>query len=149
MRPREVYPSLGEVLRHLRGLPRARFSDHHEHLVIVHRADELLAQLEDGQTLALLLHGERGLLAKRGRLTKRLYFPLRHLVPAQSDAAELLREVPLALFRHRILPRSVQIPRHRVQRRSLLLLLELSSLLRERRLRHRRAAATRPDSSRS
>ncbi len=59
-------------------------------LVGVDGFDELVAQLEDGQALALLLDGPHVVEAKGGRLAQRLGLPLRHLKPTQPNAAQLL-----------------------------------------------------------
>lgn len=134
--------ALRQVLGHLRRLTGSGLADDHEHLVIVHRLDELVPQLENRERLALRLHGQGRLLAKRGRLSERLHLPLGHLVPSQAHAPELRGEVPLASLRHGILPRPVEVLRDGLQRRPLLLLLELPPLLRQRALRHRRALQT-------
>lgn len=63
-------------------------------LVGVDGFDELVAQLEDGQALALLLDGPHVVEAKGGRLAQRLGLPLRHLKPTQPNAAQLLRSAP-------------------------------------------------------
>ena len=62
--------------------------------------DELVAQLEDGQALALLLDGPHVAEPERGRLAQRLGLPLRHLEPAQPDAPQLLLLVSSTITSH-------------------------------------------------
>ena len=52
--------------------------------------DKLVAQLEDGEALALLLDGPHVAVAKGGRLAHRLGLPLGRLVARQAYASQLL-----------------------------------------------------------
>ena len=60
-------------------------------LVLVDGLDELIAQLEDGEALALLFDGPDVAVAEGGRLAHGLRLPLRRLVARQANASQLLR----------------------------------------------------------
>ena len=62
------------------------------YLVGIDGFNELVAQLEDWQALALLLDGPHIVETEGGRLAQRLGLPLRHLIAAQPNTTELLCE---------------------------------------------------------
>ena len=105
------------------------------------RLDKLLAELEDGQALPLILNAQARNLAKRRRLVKRLLLPRRDVLGllARRDPPRIRRERPLVALRHRVQPRSIEVPRLGIRLLGRLLRLELPPLLGERRTGERSA----------
>mmetsp|Transcript_25412 Transcript_25412/g.71747 ORF Transcript_25412/g.71747 Transcript_25412/m.71747 type:complete len:565 (+) Transcript_25412:2045-3739(+) len=101
--------------------------------------EQLVPQLENRQTLPLLLDGPRRLLPEGHGLRDVQLLPLGELVGALPQAAERLRDGTLARFRPRVLPGAVHVLGDGVEQTLLHRLPRLASLLGQARLRRGRA----------